>query len=120
MVFSWGVFLLSRLARGLPILAVIMLPLMLLLATGHGLALFMILAYMLPGLILHHLAPAIPLEATVPASIIIETVLLSWWIGGARSRGGLAIRGIMVAIVYYAAVFIVLIMFVIESVMAGL
>ncbi len=112
--------MLFRLTRGLPILVVVMLPPVLLLATGHGLALFMILVYMLPGLILHHLAPAIPLKAAVLASIAVETILLSWWIGRARSRGGLAMRGVIAAVVYYVSVFIVFLLFVIESVMVGL
>ncbi|MEB3774937.1 MAG: hypothetical protein GSR86_08435 [Desulfurococcales archaeon] len=104
-----------RLVRGLLVFAIIMLPVCLLLVAGSGLALFMILAYAAPGLILHHLAPTIPLEEAMLASMAMETVLLSWWLSGANSKGGLAKRGIIAAAIYYLAVFTFILLFIIES-----
>lgn len=112
--------MLFRLVRGLLVLAIIMFPVGLLLVAGNGLALFMILAYAAPGLILHHLAPTIPLGEAMLASIVMETIMLSWWLGGAKSKGGLVKRGIIAAAIYYLAVFTFTLLFIIESTAAGL
>ncbi len=112
----------KRIARGLAFLSPLAIPIALLTVKTDGNFLVLFLAaYGLPYLLLKPLTQSPnAFTALFTTGVVLQTIVLAWWVGGAATRIRAALRAAVVAVVVGAAYIAYVLLLVTAAAAAGL